>query len=415
MVTFQVADRGSIPCHRISFYKIQELKSVTFLKPEHKSELSEKKILPHLKKYTLQKTGDDIGSEFLILPPVVTMIDDRYEILTRHECKCESETIPQNICDSDKSFISIPFVFEKVSLYDFHEWEFVKMCNVYEFEILWALAVDFDAIQVLNILTDFNFRVQRHDHLYLIRDIYGPACKLIFPHLSPEQNTNNQLKRFKLLVHKISEATNCRLDLRILGRSIVLDLADDLGYDLCKDVLIRFLFPYPSSYELHHIFKYPQVLRINLLMIAKSQKYHLGLRCFIEYNNSKYPFHQNYFMHLFIMSIHVLDMVSLQFFGDETQVRSMISKVKQCFLLYSIFFSSHKIIQNRVLANLQYKESYLDPNVVRIIASFLSLVKYENPHKIEFIPVKEKEIYWPVFRNTNTHNNKRARIALYIS
>jgi hypothetical protein len=262
------------------------------------------------------------------------------------------------------------------------------MCFIYEFRILWALAVDMNFKQILKTIAFCECDDFTTSEISMIREIFAPACKLLFPHLSPSQNKSNQLLRFSYLSNKLQSYSG------IYGSvphpterySILLDLVDDLGYDMCKDVLVRFLFPGIQCSSLFDIEKpfdvsmsikwFHKSERFNncLIDIAKCKNYRWGIRCFIEYLTESSP--------------NGMDKNTMMNFIRCEDEPELILKLKQCVMNYSTKFETHKIIQRRVISHLQWKigkdddaSSFVDPYVAKLIASFLSVVPYENPHK----------------------------------
>jgi hypothetical protein len=255
----------------------------------------------------------------------------------------------------------------------------------YDLQIVWALAVDSDAVLILEMFQKFNFSFK---NLNAKRDIYSPAFQLVFPHLSPEANRKNLLKRFNILVQILEH--------KEADYSIAFHLVNEHGYDLYKDVLAKYLF-HSSEYDYflhslkvilkqHHynLHVHPNSIEIQLLKIASCKRYRFGIRSFVDCLEKAFGqcllfliFNSNHFFTWHAKSILCI---------SKNDLRKRISKVKQCFMLYSTLVATHKIIQTRVISKLKYnidgEAKYIDPNVATIIASFLSLVPYHNPHTL---------------------------------
>jgi hypothetical protein len=347
------------------------------------------KVLPHLKPYPMYN-----GSVFrpitktIILPPVLTTIESSIFYVK----------IPQNHCNCDKDGINNTNTFRGSSEYLAFMWNEFHMCAIREFRIVWALAIDYDASDILFEITHWYLETNCVPTLYILREIYAPACQLIFPHLSQEENKMNQLKRFTALVQKIIYHPCNIYD----TNSIVFSVVNDLGYDLCKDVLIRYLFPdlkwsrYNQLFDMSRTFdKFNSGLHLkrhHLIDMVAYKHNRFGIRCFIE-NFIETGEHTFESFKKMLPDHEANIMIRQGIVSNMKSFRKKRHRINQCFMLYSTLPKTHKIIQMKVLAQLQFKDvrekeidsqmKYFDPNLISIIASFLSVVKYINPHQIK--------------------------------
>jgi hypothetical protein len=317
-------------------------------------------LLKHLKSYHVENIHDNtVQQKLLFLPPLCENLNPLLNVrLINHSlCDCDDEMIcNENICWSELLHLKT---------YYLYKWNNFKMCYIYEFQIVLALAIDNNATAILSELTHCELLNASFSHLCIIRDIYAPACKLIFPHLSPEENTINQTKRFQYIL-KLSKPgeRSWNYERQIEYNSIIFDLMNEIGYDLCKDHFFTFLDT--ASYYgegLYNIF-------LKMIPLIQSRNYHYGIRWCLDFYSPKLK--DFYYMEKNIDAF--INTNWKKFTKDEYEKN--ILKLKQCFMIYSTEFKTHEIIQRRVISKLQSEWG-----IANIIARFLSMVPYPKHKK----------------------------------